>query len=128
MKASLRDGKIRLSLHCSKLTHESKTYPPLDISVTYAVNVQDGMFVLVREGGVEILPSDFDPTVKKRLPASIVSLRRVMGKRLQEVFKDEVEIKEVPVLKMPEMLRQVSPNFGSDRFSSRQKTAGSRWD
>ncbi|MBP3695380.1 MAG: hypothetical protein J6J31_13205 [Thermoguttaceae bacterium] len=99
MKASLRDGKIRLSLHCSKLTHESKTYPPLDISVTYAVNVQDGMFVLVREGGVEILPSDFDPTVKKRLPASIVSLRRVMGKRLQEVFKDEVEIKEVPVLK-----------------------------
>ncbi len=99
MKASLRDGKIRLSLHCSKLTHEIKTYPPLDISVTYAVNVRDGMFVLVREGGVEILPSDFDPTVKKRLPASIVSLRRVMGKRLQEVFKDEVEIKEVPVLK-----------------------------
>ena len=28
-----------------------------------------------------------------------MSLRRVMGKRLQEVFKDEVEIKEVPVLK-----------------------------
>jgi len=72
---------------------------PFRASVTYAIEARNGMFMLVRQGNVEILPSDFDPTVKKRLPASIVSLRRVMGKRLQELFKEEVELKEVPVLK-----------------------------
>lgn len=98
---SIHDGKVGCVVHCSGLEVNKKTYSAVDIIVSYAVDLQEDGIHLLRQDEIEILPPDYDPDSNKRLPASMVSLRRVMGKRLQEAFAPEIVIKEQPIVKNP---------------------------
>ncbi len=99
ISASFEDGKITFCMHCEKMVYDGKEYPALNIIVVYAIETCDQRITLVRQGNVEIFPPDFNPAEKKRLPSSMVSLRRVMSKRLQKIFMKEIVLKARPVVK-----------------------------
>lgn len=98
---SMQDGKLCCVIHCSSIEANKKSYSAVDIIVSYTIEVHEDGIHFVREGDIEILPPDYDPDSNKRLPASMVSLRRVMGKRLQEAFAPEIVLKEQPIMKNP---------------------------
>ena len=102
---SMQDGKLACVIHCSSIEANKKSYSAVDIIVSYTIEVHEDGIHFVREGDIEILPPDYDPDSNKRLPASMVSLRRVMGKRLQEAFAPEIVLKEQPIMKNPPMTR-----------------------
>lgn len=99
VSTSFDDGKIVFCIHCQSMEYDGKAYPALNIAISYKIEHRGTEFVLVREGNVEILPPDFNPEVKKRLPSSMVSLRRVMSKRLEKIFEPEIKIQETRLLK-----------------------------
>ncbi|MDO4575172.1 MAG: hypothetical protein Q4D98_08155 [Planctomycetia bacterium] len=91
------DGQIRVTIHTRTIQSTDKEYSDMDISVVYRLSEKDGKMFLIREGAIDVLPADFDPAVSKRLPANIVSLRRVMSRRLKEALPEEVELKAIPL-------------------------------
>lgn len=93
--ASFEDGKIYVTLHAEKLEGEDKDYPALDIHIVYRMENRDGRIFLLQVGRPDILPPDFNPEKDKRLPANIVSLRRVMNRRLEKVLPKEVMLEDV---------------------------------
>lgn len=98
---SMQDGKLDCVVHCSSIEANKKSYPAVNIMVSYTIEVHDDGIHFVREGEVVILPPDYDPASNARLPSSMVSLRRVMGKRLQEALPPEIVLKEQPIMKNP---------------------------
>ena len=98
---SLKDGKVNFQIHCEKVLNDGKEYPELDVTIVYDMKVTGGKLVMKRQGEVEILPPDFNPAAGKRLPGSIVGLRRVMAKRLQEAFKPEIIVEEKALISEP---------------------------
>ncbi|MCR5163993.1 MAG: hypothetical protein K6C40_08255 [Thermoguttaceae bacterium] len=98
---SMQDGKLECVIHCSGIEANKKSYPAVNILVSYTIEVHEDGIYFVREGEIEILPPDYDPDSNARLPASMVSLRRVMGKRLQEALPPEIVLKEQPIMKNP---------------------------
>ncbi|MBR0192737.1 MAG: hypothetical protein IJQ31_11815 [Thermoguttaceae bacterium] len=98
---SMQEEKLCCIIHCSSIDVNKKSYPAVDIIVAYTIELQEDGIHFVRQEEIEILPPDYDPDSNKRLPASMVSLRRVMGKRLQEALPPEIVLKEQPVMKNP---------------------------
>lgn len=93
--ATFADGKIHVTLHARQLQGKEKDYPALDIHILYQIENRDGKIFLRREGMLDILPPDFNPEKDKRLPANVVSLRRVMNRRLEKVLPKEVALEDV---------------------------------
>ncbi len=98
---SFNEGRIVCRIHCEKIINEGKEYPALDATIAYDVKVDGGKLVMKRHGEIEILPPDFNPAEGKRLPGSIVSLRRIMAKRLQNAFKPEFVVEERALVSEP---------------------------
>ena len=98
---SMQEGKLSCVIHSSGIEVNKKSYPAVDIIISYTIEVHEDGIHFVRDGEIEILPPDYDPDSNERLPASMVSLRRVMGKRLQEAFGPEIVLKEQPIMKNP---------------------------
>ncbi len=102
ISVSFEEGKVTFCMHCDKMEYDGKEYPALNIIAIYAIETRNQQIMLVRQGNIEIFPPDFNPAVKKRLPSSMVSLRRVMSKRLQNVFTKEILLNARPVVKNPD--------------------------
>jgi len=98
---SIQDGKLCCVIHSLNLEVNKKSYPAVDISIMYNMELREDGIHFVRQEEIDILPPDFNPDSSDRLPASMVSLRRVMGKRLQETFVEEIVLKEQQVMKNP---------------------------
>ncbi|MDO4629722.1 MAG: hypothetical protein Q4C70_11120 [Planctomycetia bacterium] len=96
---SFNDGKVIFTMQCEEMVYDGKDYPALTICAIYTLESRDSRLFLVRQGDIEILPPDFNPAEKKRLPSSMVSLRRVMSKRLEEMLKKEIILEARPVVK-----------------------------
>lgn len=107
---SFKDGRLVCRIHCEKIMNEGKEYPALDVTIAYDAKVEDGKLVMTRQGEIEILPPDFNPAEGKRLPGSIVSLRRIMAKRLQNAFKPEFVMEERALVS--------EPNEQNERFAN----------
>lgn len=99
IQVAFKDGKIQICIHCTKMIYDEKSYPAVNVSALYGIEMKDGQPILVRQGDVEVLPPDFNPAQKKRLPSSMVSLRRVLGKRLEKAFSEEIVLKEFKVVR-----------------------------
>ncbi|MDO4585225.1 MAG: hypothetical protein Q4D62_14115 [Planctomycetia bacterium] len=93
--ATFADGKIHVTIHARQLQGKEKDYPALDIHIVYQIENREGRIFLVREGMLDILPPDFNPEKEKRLPTNVVSLRRVMNRRLEKVLPKEVVLEDV---------------------------------
>ena len=92
VSVTFADNKLTFVVHTKSIQGKDRSYPAVNITIRYRVEVRDGKLFLVQDAPVDILPPTFDPTKGKRLPAEIVSLRRVMSRRLQEFLPAEAEL------------------------------------
>lgn len=91
------DNKLVFVVHTKSIQGKDRAYPAVNITIRYRVEARDGKLFLVQDAPVDILPPTFDPAKGKRLPAEIVSLRRVMSRRLQEFLPAEAELEPTTI-------------------------------
>lgn len=86
------DGSFKLTIRGSEYTSGDRSFPAMDIWVTYKIESAAGAHRLIRDGEVQIYPPGFEPGGKTKLSVSETSLRRILQKRFGRVFKEVVEI------------------------------------
>ena len=100
------DGSFKLTIRGSEYTSGDRSFPAMDIWVTYKIESAAGTHRLIRDGEVQIYPPGFEPGGKTKLSVSETSLRRILQKRFGRVFKDVVEIEP---LELPGDLAAAGP-------------------
>ena len=100
------DGRLKLTVSGSRFTSGDREFPAMDIWAVYRVEPVDGRFRLVRDGDVQIYPPDFVPGGGEKLTIAQTSLRRILQKRFNKVFKDVVDIEP---LTLPGQLAGAGP-------------------
>lgn len=90
------DGRVKVTVRGDKFVSGDRSFPGMDIAATYAFGRGPNGPVLVREGNVQINPPGFKSGDRK-LTLQETSLRRILQKRFDKVFKDVVEIEPLPL-------------------------------
>lgn len=94
---SADDGRVKLMIRGDKFVSGEREFPGMDIWVTYALGSAPFGKVLVREGDVQIYPPGFKPGGGEKLTMAETSLRRILQKRFDKVFKSVIEIPDIPL-------------------------------
>ena len=89
---SAADDRVKLMLRGDKFVSGERSFPGMDVWVTYAMACGPGGRLLVREGDVQIYPPGFKPGGGEKMSMQETSLRRILQKRFDKVFKSEIEI------------------------------------
>jgi len=90
------DGRVKVTVRGDKFVSGERSFPGMDIAATYAFGRGPNGPVLVREGPVQINPPGFKSGDRK-LTMQETSLRRILQKRFDKVFKDAVELEPLPL-------------------------------
>ncbi|RLS30981.1 MAG: hypothetical protein DWH79_09790 [Planctomycetota bacterium] len=90
------DSRVKITVRGDKFVSGERDFPGMDIAATYALGRGPKGPVLVREGSVQINPSGFKSGDRK-LTMQETSLRRILQKRFDKVFKDTIEIEPLPL-------------------------------
>lgn len=78
------DNKITATIHAARLTTGEENYDNWDLIATFSPHEQNGLITLIREGEIDVLPTDFDPTEGKQLRRREIALRNNLSKELNE--------------------------------------------
>ena len=89
-------GRVKVTVRGDKFVSGERSFPGMDIAAVYAVGQGPKGPVLVREGNVQISPPGFKSGDRK-LTMAETSLRRILQKRFDKVFKDAIEIEPLPL-------------------------------
>lgn len=100
------DGRVKLTIRGSRYTSGERSFPAMDIWVTYRIESEAGVTRLFRDGDVQIYPPGFEPGGEEKLSVSETSLRRILQKRFGRVFKEVVDIEP---LELPGELAAAGP-------------------
>jgi hypothetical protein len=100
------DGRVKLTIRGSRYTSGERSFPAMDIWVTYRIESDGGVTRLFRDGEVQIYPPGFEPGGEEKLSVSETSLRRILQKRFGRVFKEVVDIEP---LELPGELAAAGP-------------------
>ncbi len=100
------DGTVKLTVRGSRYTSGDREFDAMDVWATYRIDSQGGTFRLVRDGDVQIYPPDFVPGGGRRLSMQQTSLRGILQKRFNKVFKEVIEIEP---LELPGRLESSGP-------------------
>jgi len=79
-------GGFRVTIRGQSYTSGGQSYEAMNIRAAYTIERQDGDYVLVRNGEVEIAPPGFDPQTDK-LSARQVALHRIIETKMERLFK-----------------------------------------
>ena len=90
------DGRVKVTVRGDKFVSGDRSFPGMDIAAVYAFGQGPKGPVLVREGAVQINPPGFKSGDRK-LTLQETSLRRILQKRFDKVFKDTVELEPLPL-------------------------------
>lgn len=90
------DGRVKVTVRGDKFVSGDRSFPGMDIATVYALGRGPKGPVLVREGTVQINPPGFKSGDRK-LTLQETSLRRILQKRFDKVFKDTVELEPLPL-------------------------------
>ncbi|TWT99295.1 hypothetical protein Pla108_02300 [Botrimarina colliarenosi] len=82
ISVELNEGRVKALLHAEQIRVEDKTYDNWDLIATYEPQQIDGVWHLVRQGDVEVLPTRFDPASGGRLTSTEVGLRNNLADAL----------------------------------------------
>ena len=80
-----------------KFVAGDRTFPGMDIWATYALESSPYGTRLVREGDVQIYPPGFKPGGSEKLTMAETSLRRILQKRFDKVFKQVIDVEPLPL-------------------------------
>ena len=90
------ESRVKVTVRGDKFVSGERSFPGMDIAAVYAVGQGPKGPVLVREGNVQINPPGFKSGDRK-LTMAETSLRRILQKRFDKVFKDAIEIEPLPL-------------------------------
>lgn len=94
---SADDGRVKLMVRGDKFVSGDRSFPGMDIWATYAVESSPSGTRLVREGDVQIYPPGFKPGGGEKLSMAETSLRRILQKRFDKLFKAVIDVEPLPL-------------------------------
>jgi len=97
ISVSTADGRMKLMVRGDKFVSGDREFPGMDIWATYAIGHAPQGIMLVREGDVQIYPPGFVPGGGEKLSPAETSLRRILQRRFDKLFKSEIEIADLPL-------------------------------
>ena len=100
------DDRVKVTVRGSRYTSGDREFPAMDIWAAYRIEPADGKIRLVRDGDVQIYPPGFVPGGGEKLTVAETSLRRILQKRFNKVFKETVDVEP---LKLPGQLEAAGP-------------------
>jgi hypothetical protein len=86
------DGRVKLTVRGSRFTSGDREFPSMDIWAAYRMEPSGGGTRLVRDGDVQIYPPGFVPGGGEKLTIAETSLRRILQKRFNKVFKEVIDV------------------------------------
>ena len=89
ISVSFFGGQFQVTIRGRRYTSGERKFQAMSITATYKMEKTDTGTKLIRQGELEIFPPGFDPE-KDKLTASQVALRRLLTRRLGEVFEEEI--------------------------------------
>ena len=92
---SVGDDTVKLMVRGDKFVSGDRAFDGMDIWATYRIESTPWGRRLVRDGDVQIYPPGFKPGGGERLSAKDTSLRRILQKRFDKLFKQEIEIPDL---------------------------------
>lgn len=100
------DDRVKVTVRGSKFTSGDREFPAMDIWAAYRIEPAAGTIRLVRDGDVQIYPPGFVPGGGEKLSVAETSLRRILQKRFNKVFKEVVDVEP---LDLPGDLKHAGP-------------------
>jgi hypothetical protein len=100
------DDRVKVTVRGSRYTSGDREFPAMDIWAAYRIEPAAGTIRLVRDGDVQIYPPGFVPGGGEKLTVAETSLRRILQKRFNKVFKETVDVEP---LKLPGELAAAGP-------------------
>ena len=100
------DGRVKLTVRGSHYTSGDREFDGMNIWATYRIEPGHPGIRLVRDGDVQIYPPGFVPGGGEKLNVQQTSLRRILQKRFNKVFKEVVDVEP---LKLPGELEKAGP-------------------
>lgn len=100
------DSRVKMTVRGSRYTSGDREFDAMDVWAVYRVEPAEGRIRLVRDGDVQIYPPGFVPGGGEKLNVQQTSLRRILQKRFNKVFKDVVDVEP---LKLPGELEKAGP-------------------
>jgi hypothetical protein len=80
-----------------KFVSGDRSFPGMDIWATYAIATSSQGMHLIREGDVQIYPPGFKPGGREKLSMAETSLRRILQKRFDKLWKQVIDIPDLPL-------------------------------
>jgi hypothetical protein len=109
VEVDVDDDRLQVTIRGDAFTSGESEFSGMDITAAYRVERVDGepqRFCLVREGDILIYPPGFEPGGSKSLTTQQTSLRRILTRRFERIFKETIEIEP---LKLPGKLEAAGP-------------------
>jgi hypothetical protein len=100
------DDRVKVTVRGTRFTSGEREFPAMDIWAAYRIEPAPGGVRLVRDGDVQIYPPGFVPGGGEKLTVQETSLRRILQKRFNKVFKEVVDVEP---LKLPGELERAGP-------------------
>ncbi len=91
------DGRVKLMVRGDKFVSGDSSFPGMHIWATYAIATSSQGMHLIREGDVQIYPPGFKPGGDKKLSWKQTSLRRILQKRFDKLWKQVIDIPDLPL-------------------------------
>ena len=91
------DGRVKLMVRGDKFVSGDRSFPGMDIWATYAIATSSQGLHLIREGDVQIYPPGFKPGGREKLSMAETSLRRILQKRFDKLWKQVIDIPDLPL-------------------------------
>jgi hypothetical protein len=100
------DHRVKMTVRGTRYTSGEREFDAMDVWAAYRIEPGHPGIRLVRDGDVQIYPPGFVPGGSEKLSVSQTSLRRILQKRFNKVFKEVVDVEP---LKLPGELEQAGP-------------------
>lgn len=94
VEVDVADDWLQITIRGDAFTSGDRAFPGMDIWASYRVGQVDGdpgRVCLIREDEVQIFPPGFEPGLD-RLTVQETSLKRILTRRFNRIFKDVIEI------------------------------------
>lgn len=93
--AAFDGGQFTISIRGFTFYEGEKKHPGMDVTATYRIVGEGAAAKAVRQGELAIFPPGFDPRKGKQLSAAQTVVRRLLQRRLGNVFKEEIVPEEL---------------------------------
>ena len=100
------DGRVKMTVRGSHYTSGDREFDAMDVWAVYRIEPGHPGVRLIRDGDVQIYPPGFVPGGGEKLNVQQTSLRRILQKRFNKVFKEVVDVEP---LKLPGELEKAGP-------------------